>query len=101
MLHQLEEECGGSTAVMIPASTQGINVTCEVLFPFLVAPNSLFVVWVSCGKTRQQTATHTHTHRYFDFSEEMTGEEQQDKNTAMDKTQNTPTMDRVEGKVTK
>lgn len=42
---------------------------------------------------RDETANCT-KHRFLDFSEALT-EEKQDKNTALDKTQNTQTMDRM------
>lgn len=67
---------------MITASTQGINVTCEVLSALLWL-QILFVVWVSYR--RDETADCT-THGHFDFSEELT-EEKQDGNTVLDETQ--------------
>lgn len=47
---------------MIPASAQGINVTCEVLSPFHVALNSLSLVWVFYGKPEmiRQNASHAY-----------------------------------------
>lgn len=71
--------------VVISVSAQGINVTWEVLSPFLVPPNfavcCVGVIW----KRRDERAD-CNAHRYFDFSEELR-EEKQDKNTALDKTQ--------------
>lgn len=85
MLHQPEEAMPQHRVVVISVSTRGINVTCEVLSPFLVPQNfavcCVGVIW----KTRDERADCT-AHRYFDFSEELT-EEKQDKNTALDKTQ--------------
>lgn len=72
--------------VLIPASTQGINVTCKVLSPFLVPPILLIGVWVSYGKweMRQQTIADTDT---LISLRHWWKEKKEDKNTSMDKTQ--------------